>query len=60
MLTMAIEPLNIAITGGEGVGQVTLPGLEIPPGEPAINLGPRKMIVQAIKDVLDERQIKQT
>jgi cobalt-precorrin-5B (C1)-methyltransferase len=53
------EPLNIRITGGEGVGQVTLPGLEIPPGEPAINLGPRKMIVQAVKDVLDETQIKQ-
>ncbi|MCX5883407.1 MAG: cobalt-precorrin-5B (C(1))-methyltransferase CbiD [Deltaproteobacteria bacterium] len=53
------EPLNITITGGEGVGQVTLPGLEIPPGEPAINLGPRKMIIQAVKDVLDELQIKQ-
>ena len=53
------EPLNITITGGEGVGQVTLPGLEIPPGEPAINLGPRKMIVQAIKDVLDELQTNQ-
>jgi cobalt-precorrin-5B (C1)-methyltransferase len=46
------ESLNISITGGEGVGQVTLPGLEIPPGEPAINLGPRKMIVQAIENVL--------
>jgi len=51
--------LNITITGGKGVGHVTLPGLEIPPGEPAINLGPRKMIVQAIKDVLDEQQINQ-
>ncbi|MFH0998611.1 MAG: cobalt-precorrin-5B (C(1))-methyltransferase CbiD [Pseudomonadota bacterium] len=49
--------LNITITGGEGVGQVTLPGLEIPPGEPAINLGPRKMIVLAIKDVLNEQQM---
>jgi len=54
------EPMDIVITGGEGVGQVTLPGLEVPPGEPAINLGPRKMIVQAIKDVLDDRQRKQT
>ena len=50
------DPLNITITGGEGVGQVTLPGLEIPPGEPAINLGPRKMIIQAIKDVLDAQR----
>ncbi len=53
------ESLNITITGGEGVGQVTLPGLEIPPGEFAINLGPRKMIVQAIKDVLGEQQLMQ-
>jgi cobalt-precorrin-5B (C1)-methyltransferase len=45
--------LDITITGGEGVGQVTLPGLEVPPGKPAINPGPRKMIVQAIQDVLD-------
>ena len=46
---------RIVITGGEGVGQVTLPGLEIPPGQAAINLGPRKMIDQAIEDVLDVR-----
>ena len=46
-------PLDIQITGGEGVGQVTLPGLEIPPGQAAINPGPRKMIVQAVHDVLD-------
>jgi len=58
-VTKSTEPLNITITGGEGVGQVTLPGLEISPGEPAINLGPRKMIVQAIKDVLDAQQIYQ-
>jgi len=38
------------ITGGEGIGIVTKPGLEIPPGEPAINPGPRKMIHQAITD----------
>ncbi len=43
---------DIVITGGEGVGQVTLPGLEIPPGQAAINLGPQKMIVQGIEDVL--------
>jgi len=53
---LGTEPLNIKITGGEGVGQVMLPGLEIPPGEPAINLGPRKMIVQAIHDVLDSQR----
>jgi cobalt-precorrin-5B (C1)-methyltransferase len=46
--------ISIQIIGGEGVGQVTLPGLEIPPGEAAINSGPRKMIVQAVHDVLND------
>ena len=38
----------VKITGGEGVGIVTKPGLEVPPGEPAINPGPRKMINRSI------------
>jgi cobalt-precorrin-5B (C1)-methyltransferase len=33
---------------GEGVGLVTKPGLPIPPGEPAINPVPRKMMRQVI------------
>ncbi len=43
---------GIHISGGAGVGRITKPGLEMPPGEPAINSGPRKMINQAIKDTL--------
>jgi cobalt-precorrin-5B (C1)-methyltransferase len=43
---------KITIRGGKGVGRVTKPGLEIPPGQPAINPGPRKMITEAIHDVL--------
>jgi cobalt-precorrin-5B (C1)-methyltransferase len=35
------------------VGKVTKPGLEVPPGEPAINSGPRKMITAGVKEVLD-------
>ena len=42
------EPPEIVIGGGEGVGRVTKPGLEVPPGRPAINPGPDKMIRQAI------------
>ncbi len=45
---------DIVISGGKGVGQVTKPGLEIPPGEPAINPGPRRMISEAIRDVFTE------
>jgi len=44
---------QIRISGGEGVGRVTKPGLEVEPGQPAINPGPRKMIIEAIEDVLE-------
>lgn len=37
---------------GKGVGLVTLPGLEVPVGEPAINPVPRQMIENACKKVL--------
>jgi cobalt-precorrin-5B (C1)-methyltransferase len=45
---------TVRITGGEGVGRVTKPGLEVPPGAPAINPGPRRMIHQAVSEVLTE------
>ncbi len=45
-----LEP-GIAIRGGAGVGVVTRRGLELPPGEPAINPVPRKMITNAIVNV---------
>lgn len=38
------------ILGGEGVGHFTIPGFDYPPGEPAINKGPREMMRQNIKD----------
>ena len=44
----------IRITGGAGVGVVTKPGLEIPPGRAAITSGPVTMITDSINAVLDE------
>lgn len=41
---------GITFEAGAGVGTVTKPGLPIPPGEPAINPVPRKMIREAIID----------
>ncbi|MCI8574173.1 MAG: cobalt-precorrin-5B (C(1))-methyltransferase, partial [Oscillibacter sp.] len=40
---------GIAIDGGEGVGRVTKPGLDQPPGAAAINRVPRQMIAAAVK-----------
>ena len=40
---------GIRFLHGEGVGVVTLPGLGIPVGEPAINPTPRKMITDEIR-----------
>jgi cobalt-precorrin-5B (C1)-methyltransferase len=48
---------QIHITGGRGVGKVTKPGLEIPPGEYAINSGPLKMITEVSKDILSRHKI---
>jgi cobalt-precorrin-5B (C1)-methyltransferase len=42
---------------GKGVGKVSLPGLEIAVGEPAINPVPRRMIENACKKVLSEHAL---
>jgi cobalt-precorrin-5B (C1)-methyltransferase len=39
---------GVTFRAGEGVGTITRPGLPLPPGEPAINPVPRKMIQGAI------------
>ncbi|MDN3548213.1 cobalt-precorrin-5B (C(1))-methyltransferase [Mucilaginibacter aquaedulcis] len=43
---------DINFLQGKGVGKVTLPGLEIGVGEPAINPVPRQMITNACKKLL--------
>src|SRR5687767_6576457 len=41
---------GVTFHAGDGVGMVTKPGLPIPPGEPAINPVPRKMIREVLGD----------
>jgi cobalt-precorrin-5B (C1)-methyltransferase len=47
-----VPPGEVHIRGGAGVGRVTKPGLEVAPGEPAINPGPRRMITRAVQEAL--------
>ena len=44
-----IDSPGINITAGNGIGEVTLPGLQIPVGEPAINPIPKRMIFDNVK-----------
>lgn len=43
---------RVIIDGGEGVGRVTRPGLDQPPGNAAINSVPRAMIASEVADVM--------
>lgn len=45
---------DIMFAAGTGVGTVTKRGLSLPPGEPAINPGPRSMIREALAEVTDK------
>lgn len=42
---------GVGFRAGDGVGTVTRAGLPIPPGEPAINPVPRRMMEEAIEEV---------
>ncbi len=50
VVTVAPAPpgAGVLFRAGEGVGRVTLPGLPVAVGEPAINPGPRGMIATAL------------
>ena len=42
---------GVTFEAGQGVGTVTLPGLPVPAGEPAINPAPRKMITEVTEAI---------
>lgn len=42
---------GIRFKAGQGVGIITKPGLQLPVGEPAINPVPRKMMIEALKEI---------
>ncbi|MBR4598994.1 MAG: cobalt-precorrin-5B (C(1))-methyltransferase, partial [Treponema sp.] len=52
--TSGCEGFHITIRGGEGVGRVTLPGLDQKPGEAAINSVPRKMILDGVRGEVEK------
>ncbi|REC94671.1 cobalt-precorrin-5B (C(1))-methyltransferase [Kushneria indalinina] len=58
LVRATVRPLKagsgLVFKAGPGVGTVTRPGLPIPPGEPAINPVPRRMIRQTLETVAQE------
>ncbi|MCD8186327.1 MAG: cobalt-precorrin-5B (C(1))-methyltransferase CbiD, partial [Rikenellaceae bacterium] len=56
--TVELSPIpGIRFLQGEGVGKVTLPGIGIPVGEPAINRTPRAMMESEIRKLLDTHDL---
>jgi cobalt-precorrin-5B (C1)-methyltransferase len=53
-VVLAASGAGVRFAAGAGVGTVTLPGLPLPVGEPAINPKPREMIAAAIGEVAAE------
>lgn len=51
------EESKVIITGGEGVGIITKPGLQIPVGDYAINPVPRRMIVKNLEDKIPDGKV---
>ncbi len=50
-VTQTSPGVGVIYRAGPGVGTITRPGLPLPPGEPAINPVPRRMIRTAIAEV---------
>ena len=48
----SVKEGEFEILGGEGVGTITLPGFDYPPGSPAINKAPREMIRKNVLEIV--------
>lgn len=46
---------DISFVGKEGIGTVTLEGLKLPVGEPAINPVPRQMATNSLREIIGKR-----
>lgn len=57
-VTTGQPPIEFA--AGSGVGTITRAGLQIPPGQPAINPVPRKMIAAAVREALPHGALRVT
>jgi cobalt-precorrin-5B (C1)-methyltransferase len=55
-VSWAEEP-GVHFRRGQGVGLVTRPGLPIPPGEAAINPVPRRMMTEAVNEILRDADL---
>ncbi|MEG0518521.1 MAG: cobalt-precorrin-5B (C(1))-methyltransferase CbiD, partial [Bacteroidales bacterium] len=56
-IPQTFSPVPVCFLQGEGVGRVTLPGLGLEIGEPAINSVPRKMIETEIHHLLEQSSL---
>lgn len=52
------ERSGIVFRAGEGVGMVTLPGLPVEPGQPAINPVPRRMMTETVESLCAEHGVR--
>ena len=56
-LSLSREHSDVVFLQGEGVGRITLPGIGLPVGDPAVNPVPRQMMRQAIGALVDLTQV---
>ncbi|MBA70466.1 MAG: cobalt-precorrin-5B (C(1))-methyltransferase [Rhizobiales bacterium] len=49
---------GIMFRAGEGVGMITLPGLPVEPGQPAINPVPRRMMTETVEGLCAEHGVR--